>query len=151
VRAHVTSRPLVLLLLAVACAAKAPPPQAAVVATPPPPPDGSKRLPSSIACELGPSGEAAGPEIGGVLREHAAEMRACYDARLPTLPRTEGRVVARIAIDPSGSVETSCLVRSSMNDAAIDRCVVDHLLTLKFRAREAGGWVVVDHPFVFTR
>jgi protein TonB len=139
-----------LLVSSAGCAAKAPPPQPPV-AEAPPPPEGSKRLPSSIGCESGPPGEAAGRGVVEVVAAHAADMKSCYDALLATHPATQGRVMARFAISPAGAVETSCLVRSSMNDAAIDRCVVDRVLTWKFPARDAGGWLVVDHPFAFAR
>ena len=85
------------------------------------------------------------------MRAHLAELQACYDAIASTHPGTEGRVMARFAIAPTGAVEASCLVTSSLNDASVDRCVVERVLGWHFPTPDGGGWVVVDYPFVFTR
>jgi hypothetical protein len=141
------------LVLAASCAAKQPPPVVAPVAevAPPPPPEGAKRLPSSLACESGPPGGLPGAAVEAVVRDHAADLKPCRDALLSTHPATEGRVVARFAISPSGAAETSCLVRSSLNDASADRCILDRLLGWKFAAPPAGGWQVVELPILVGR
>jgi hypothetical protein len=38
-------------------------------------------------------------------------------------------VVVRLGIDPTGAIGTSCIVRTSLNDAAIDHRLTDLVLT----------------------
>lgn len=133
---------------------------------PVPPPPGSKRLSSSIICEPEPpcpdcvteTGEKARrigsldkEVIRGVIRGHLGEVKACYDTVWTTHPDAQGRMMVRLGIAPSGSVETSCLVSSSLNDSSVELCVVDDLLRWTFPRPDGGGWVIVSYPFVFTR
>jgi hypothetical protein len=147
-----------LILGACACATPQPPLPAPAPALPPPIPSGAKRLADSIACEseatrpgTAPTGHLDKEAIEAVVSAHLGELRRCHDAIQAIHPATEGRVMARFAIAPSGIVQSSCLVTSSMNDATLDRCVVERLLGWTFRRPEGGGWVVVNRPFVFGR
>jgi hypothetical protein len=141
------------VVLGTSCASTAAPPAglAAPPPAPPPPPEGARRLPSSLACETGAAGAVPGAAIEAVVRDHAAELKPCRDALLSTHPATEGRLVARFAISPAGAVETSCLVRSSLNDKAADACIIDRLLGWKFPAPVGGAWQVVELPIVVGR
>ena len=131
-----------------------------------PPPDGSKRLPSSIACEPEPpcedcvvvKGERARhvgsldkEVIRGVIRSHADEVRTCYDAVALTRPDARGKMMIRFGIAASGIVAASCLVTSELSEPAVERCVVDLPLGWTFPPPDGGGWVVVSYPFVFSR
>jgi outer membrane biosynthesis protein TonB len=133
---------------------------------PVPPPVGTKRLPSSLQCEPEPPcpdcvtatgdqarliGSLDKEVIRGVFRSHIAEVKACYDAVAATHPDASGALRVRFGIAPSGAVETSCLVSSELNDAAVERCVVELLLSWKFPAPDGGGWVAVTYPFQFSR
>ena len=80
--------------------------------------------------------------------------------RRPRVPRTrrchhhgiEGRTVVRIGIDPTGAIGTSCIVRTSLNDAPIDHCLTDLALTWKVRfSRERRLRRSSDYPFVLAR
>jgi TonB family protein len=157
---------LLAFVVSLGCAAQAPPPAAAPPALPPPPPQGSKRLLDSLACETQPpcadctttTGDQARP-VGSLdkevvragIRSHIDQMKACYDSIADSHPEKQGRVIVRFAIAPSGAVETSCLVASSLNEASVDRCVVERPLGWRFPEPQGGGWVVVDYPFVFER
>jgi hypothetical protein len=143
----------VVVVVAFGCAGQAPPPRVAAAPPPAPPPvpAGANRLPASLACESGPPGGVAGAAVEAVVREHAADLKPCRDALLSTHPATEGRLVARFAISPAGTVGTSCLVRSSLNDKTADGCIVDRLLAWKFPAPAGGAWQVVELPIVVRR
>jgi TonB family protein len=82
---------------------------------------------------------------------HAANVRGCYARGASPHAGSGGRVVFRIGIDPTGVVGTSCVVRSSLNDAAIESCLADVILTWKFPPPKSGDWALVDTPFVVTR
>lgn len=154
VRAVLTS--VVLLALIASCATEPPPPAPPPPASSPAPPAGSQRLPGVVTCEseigcMSCSTDAEKDLVRMAPLVHSTEVRACYDRGAKTHSGVEGRVVFRIGIDPSGAVGTSCVVRSSLNDAAIESCLADVILTWKFPPPKAGGWVLVDTPFVFSR
>jgi hypothetical protein len=152
---HRSSTALALMTLVASCATQAPP------AAPPPSPSvaapaGSQRLPGSLACESEISCSACADDHDRELVRlaflmHAAEIRACHDRVATSHPGTEGRVIFRVGIDPSGAAGTSCIVRTSLNDTDVDRCVADLILTWKFPPRKNGDWALVDAPFTFGR
>jgi TonB family protein len=122
----------------------------------PPPPAGSQRLPGSLTCETEISCSACSDDkdkelVRMAFLVHSAEIRSCYERSAANHPGTEGRVVFRIGIDPTGLVGTSCVVRTSLNDATVDQCLMDVVLKWKFPAPASGNWALVDYPYVFTR
>jgi hypothetical protein len=158
---------LVLVALSCAATARGPAPAAHLADDgPAPPPAGTKRLPSSLNCQPEPPCTdcvtATGDEarligsldkevVRGVIRSQIGGVKACYDAIIETHPDAKGTLRVRFGIGPSGAVKTSCLVSSELNDGAVERCVVDLLLSWKFPAPEGGGWVAVTYPFQFDR
>jgi hypothetical protein len=161
--------PFLLVFPFLGCAASAPrgAGPASGAEAPAPPPQGSKRLPASLDCEpeapcgadcVTTHGEASRGQgsldkevIRQVIRSHVADVQACYDTIALTHSAAVGRMMVRFGIAPSGGVETTCLVSSELNDASVERCVVDLPLAWKFPKPDGGGWVVVSYPFVFTR
>jgi TonB family protein len=147
---------IALLALITSCATQAPPPAPAAPLAAPSPPAGSQRLPGSLTCESEVSCSACADDNDRELVRlafliHAPEVRACYDRVAANHPGTEGRVIVRVGIDPQGAVRTSCIVRTSLNDADTDHCLTDLVLTWKVPAPASGGWALVDHPFVFPK
>jgi TonB family protein len=148
---------IALLALVAGCATQTPPPAPATPLTASsPPPAGSQRLPGSLTCESEVSCSSCADDrdrelVGLTFLIHAAEVRACLKRVAATDPGTEGRVVVRIGIDPTGAIGTSCIVRASLNDAAVDHCLTDLALTWKASSPASGGWALVDYPFVFAK
>jgi hypothetical protein len=148
---------IALLALLAGCATQAVPPASATPLTvSSPPPNGSQRLPGSLTCESEVSCSACADDHDRELVRftfliHAAEVRACLDRVAPIHPGTEGRVVVRVGIDHAGAIGTSCIVRTSLNDEAIDHCLMDLVLTWKVSSPASGGWALVDYPLVFAK
>jgi hypothetical protein len=146
---------IALLALIAGCATQAPPSAPATpLAAPSPPPAGSQRLPGSRTCESEVSCSACADDhdrevVRFTFLIHAAEVRACLDSVAPARPGTEGPVVVRVGIDPTGAIGTSCIVRASLNDAAVDHCLTDLALTWRASSPASGAWALVDYPFVF--
>ena len=146
---------IALLALVASCATQAPPPAPPSPAVPlPPPPVGSQRLPGSVTCETEVSCSACADDHDRELVRfgflvHAADIHACYDRAAASHPGIEGRLVFRVGIDPTGAVGTSCVVRSSMNDADLDRCLADAIQSWRFSPPASGGWALVDYTHVF--
>jgi hypothetical protein len=146
-----------LMALFASCATPAPPaPPPSSPSALPPPPAGSQRLPGSLTCESEIGCSACADDHDRELVRlaflvHAAEVRACYDRVAKTHPGTEGRIIFRVGIDPTGAAGTSCIVRSSLNDTELDRCVADVVLTWKFPPRKDATWALVDVPYMLGR
>ena len=122
-----------LLALIAGCATQAQPPETPLSASSPPP-AGSQRLPGSHTCESEVSCSACADDHDRELGRfsvliHATEVRACLARVAAAHPGIEGRTVVRIGIDPTGAIGTSCIVRTSLNDAPIDHCLTDLALT----------------------
>jgi hypothetical protein len=82
---------------------------------------------------------------------YSANVRACYDRGESPHTGAKGHLVFRIGIDPTGTVGASCVVRSSINDPAIESCLADLILTWKFPPPKSGEWALVDTPFEINR
>jgi hypothetical protein len=154
---HGPLKSLALLALIVGCATQAAPPAPATpLPVSSPPPAGSQRLPGSLTCESEVSCSACADDHDRELVRftfliHAAEVRACLKRVAPTHPGTEGPVVVRVGIDPTGAIGTSCIVRASLDDAAVDHCLTDLALTWRVSSPASGGWALVDYPFAFAK
>jgi hypothetical protein len=148
---------IALLALLASCATQAASPAPATpLAASSPPPAGSQRLPGSLTCESEVSCSACADDHDRELVRftfliHATEVRACLARVAATDPGTKGPVVVRVGIDPSGAIGTSCIVRASLDDAAVDHCLTDLALTWKVSSPASGGWALVDFPFAFAK
>jgi hypothetical protein len=151
------STSIALLALILGCATQTQPPATApTLATSTPPPAGSQRLPGSLTCESEVSCSACADDHDRELVRftfliHAAEVRACLARVAATDRGTDSGLVVRVGIDPTGAIQTSCIVRASLNDAAVDHCLTDLALTWKVSAPASGGWALVDFPYVFPK
>jgi hypothetical protein len=146
---------IALLALIAGCATQPPAPATALTASSPPP-AGSQRLPGSLTCESEVSCSACADDhdreaVRLTFLIHAAEVRACLARVGATNPGTASPLVVRLGIDPSGAIVTSCIVRVSLDDAAVDHCLTDLALTWKVSSPASGGWALVDHPFVLSK
>jgi hypothetical protein len=146
---------IALLALLAGCATQAAPPASATLAASSSPPAGSQRLPGSFTCESEVSCSACADDHDRELVRftfliHAAEVRACLKRVAPTTG-AEGPVVVRVGIDPTGAIGTSCIVRASLDDAAVDHCLTDLALTWKVSAPASGGWALVDYSFALPK
>ena len=148
---------LALMTVVAGCATQASAPGSSSPPAPlPPPPNGSQRLPGSLACESEVGCAACADDddrarVRMAFVVHAAEIRACHARVSTSHPGTEGRVVFRVGVDPTGAAGSSCIVRTSLNDSDVDRCVADLILTWKFPPPKSGGWALVDYPYVFAK
>jgi hypothetical protein len=112
-------------------AAKAPPP----LPTPPPAPPPVKGLEES--------------EIKPVLIAMRPAFRGCYDAVLVNNPGLTGTLALKIAIQPSGSVESvGTDAASSLNDTGLSTCVAEVTKAATFPKAE--GPSTYTYPIEFT-
>lgn len=89
--------------------------------------------------------------IRRVVREHADQVRYCYERELNRSPGLQGKVNIKWTIDAAGKVTRAAIAESSLANAAVEGCLTGRVLTWRFPAPRGGGTVVVNYPFVFKR
>lgn len=87
--------------------------------------------------------------IRGVVRDHADSIRRCYERVLTTTPGLQGKVVLKWIIHGDGKVAKANVVRSSLKNEGVERCLVERVRSWTYPKPKGGGIVVVTYPFVF--
>lgn len=87
--------------------------------------------------------------IRRTVRRHINEVRFCYEQRLSSRPDLQGRVTVSFVISGEGTVQSSVVSASTLNDATVEGCVSAAVRRWSFPAPEGGGVVGVSYPFVF--
>lgn len=87
--------------------------------------------------------------IQKVINQNRAQVRYCYEVELQRNQNLEGRIMMSWVIAATGSVAKVKVANSSMNNAAVERCIAAKIKTWKFPAPSGGGIVEVNYPFVF--
>jgi len=87
--------------------------------------------------------------IERVIKDHITQIRYCYQRELPKNPRLAGKVVVKFIIDGQGNVSQANTKETSMGSPAVEDCVNQRILQLKFPEPKGGGTVSVSYPFFF--
>ena len=95
--------------------------------------------------------------IGGLDREvilkvvmrHQAEIKYCYETQLNQKPDLAGKVQVNWTIDPSGSVSEAQVTDASLEDPAVQNCMLQRIRRWKFPEPVGGGVVSVTFPWHF--
>jgi TonB family protein len=96
-----------------------------------------------------PTGRMLAAEIRSVIFSHQGEVRWCYETALTRKPSLEGRFSVKFVVSADGSVSSSEAGRSTLEDPAMESCIVERVKTWRFSPLDQGGEVIVDYPFVF--
>jgi hypothetical protein len=100
-----------------------------------------------------PSGQRRGSlektMIRRVIQSHLDEVRTCYERRLTATYSPEGRVIVQFTIANDGTVVAAVVESSTVDDAAMTKCIVQLPRTWRYPRPCGGGIVIVSYPFVF--
>jgi glyoxylase-like metal-dependent hydrolase (beta-lactamase superfamily II) len=140
-----------IMILAVLLGLGAPPQTASVPA---------RSVPSSPggAANGGGAGAHAGPSVAGsmdkeiirkIIRQHTADVQACFEAELDKKPDLFGRIMVQFTIAAPGNVIASALQSSTMGNPRVADCTVKAVRRWEFPKPLGGGIVIVSYPFVF--
>ena len=88
--------------------------------------------------------------IQRVVRQHRREMSHCYEQELQRNPNLAGRIVMTWVISPNGSVVSSSVSETTMNNAAVENCMAQRIRRWVFPEPDGGGIVRVNYPFNFS-
>jgi hypothetical protein len=87
--------------------------------------------------------------IDSYIRRNLAKVRWCYEKELAKKPTLFGRIAIEFTISKSGAVSKSNVKRTTMGNAAVEKCVARQIKKIRFPKPLGGGIVVVNYPFVF--
>jgi hypothetical protein len=90
------------------------------------------------------------PEIiRRIVREHAGQIRYCYESELTRTPGIYGKIVMKWVINGEGRVMQATPAESQMKNANVESCLASRIKTWVFPKPKGGGIVIVNYPFVF--
>ncbi|MFO0576937.1 MAG: AgmX/PglI C-terminal domain-containing protein [Polyangia bacterium] len=127
------------------------------LAEPPPPPNrppdaGAAAKPPVPAAAPAPTTSADGPiqtdAVRRVMRMKLGAVKRCYDQGLARRPELAGNILLRFAIQTNGAVSDCQVIRSTLADEPVERCIAAVVRGLEFP--KAPRPTVVTYPFVFT-
>ncbi len=85
-----------------------------------------------------------------VVRQHANEIKYCYEQRLQQNAALSGRVVTRFVITVDGRVTTAGTESSTMSSPAVESCIAQVFRRMEFPHMPPGaGIAIVSYPFTF--
>ncbi len=114
---------------------------------------------------FGPKGEGGIGTVGGdpiilgaldrslideVIKRHMNEIKYCYQRELTKNPALGGKVVIKFTIAKDGTVSSAAQKSTTMNNAAVENCMVGRFMRMQFPAPKGGGIVIVSYPFLFS-
>jgi hypothetical protein len=86
--------------------------------------------------------------IRRVIKEHIAQIRYCYELELQRSPGIFGKVATEFVISAEGRVQSTSVTQSTLNNEAVESCMMSKIRTWKFPQPKGGGIVVVRYPFI---
>ena len=90
--------------------------------------------------------------IRRVIREHASQVRYCYEQQLALQPKLEGKVAIRWQINSNGFSSDTVLDRgNSTSEPGLDKvaeCIMSRIVTWEFPKPRGGGMAIVTYPWI---
>jgi hypothetical protein len=83
-----------------------------------------------------------------VVRAHQGGVKYCYETELMRQPKLGGKIVVSWRIDLEGKVQSARIRTTTMNNTAVEACLVRQIGRWRF-PKPAGSLVDVSYPFLF--
>jgi TonB family protein len=98
----------------------------------------------------GEEGTLNATDVDGALHEHFGELRDCYrQGRRTGGLRAFGQVVLRFFVDGRGEVTDVAIIKSSIGNHAVERCLADIGLGVVFERPAGNKPTTFDYPVEF--
>jgi len=96
---------------------------------------------------------AIDPElVRKVIRDHADQVRYCYEQELTLNPKLTGKVAIKWQINSNGFSSNTLIDRTNTTpDAALDKvaeCIMSRIVTWEFPKPKGGGIAIVTYPWI---
>jgi len=88
-------------------------------------------------------------DIRSKVNSVSLELQVCYEKQLVENPNLAGRIDTQFTISTGGKVSSAKVTGSTLNNTAVEQCVVRTLQNIGFEAPSTPGTCVVNWPFVF--
>jgi hypothetical protein len=88
--------------------------------------------------------------IDEVIKRHMNQIRYCYQRELTKNPALGGKIVIKFVIAKDGTVSSAEKKTSTMNNSAVEQCIVGRFMRMVFPQPKGGGIVIVSYPFIFS-
>ncbi|MCP4499577.1 MAG: AgmX/PglI C-terminal domain-containing protein [Deltaproteobacteria bacterium] len=87
--------------------------------------------------------------IRRIVREHANQIKYCYERGLTKNPGLTGKIVMNWVIQGSGKVQRASTKSTTMKNKGVENCIAGKIKRWRFPKPKGGGIVIVNYPFVF--
>ena len=87
--------------------------------------------------------------IKDAISEHWPDIRSCYKNELKNDPKLIGKIAVKFVISATGTVKSSKVQGTTVENKAVESCVADQIKKIQFPAPKGGGVVIVTYPFLF--
>ena len=88
--------------------------------------------------------------IDEVIKRHMNQIRYCYQRELTKNPALGGKIVIKFVIAKDGTVSSASVKTTTMNNGAVEQCIVGRFMRMQFPEPKGGGIVIVSYPFLFS-
>lgn len=76
-------------------------------------------------------------------------IKYCFEKQLQTSPKLSGKIIAQWKVGLDGSVMSSSIASTTMNNRAVEGCITRVIKRMRFE-KPNGGICVINYPFVFS-
>lgn len=107
----------------------------------------NSRVPNIVPGNPNVQGSLDKEIIRRVVRQNRGAIKYCYEQELQKNKGLAGRVTVRFTISATGSVVSAVVSDSTLNNAAVERCMTNNIRRWVFPEPKGGGIVIVNYPF----
>ncbi len=106
---------------------------------------------SLAACGSSGAGKAVRTDVTQQMTSIEPSVSACYKEALTRSPKTQGMIVLSFKVEPkTGKFKNAKIVRSTVNDAELDQCVVAEVTKLVLSKPQSTVVGIDSYPLNFT-
>lgn len=89
-------------------------------------------------------------KVDATMAANMTLFRACYERTLRVSPEVSGKYTLKVVIAKTGDVSKAATKKSTLNDAALEACILRQAAKLRFSEPKGGGIVILSYPLNFT-
>ncbi len=89
-------------------------------------------------------------DIRNKVNSVSSSLQSCYEKQLTGDPTLNGRVDTQFTISTTGKVSSVKITKSTLNNLAVEQCIVNTIQNIGFAVPATPGQCVVHWPFVFS-